>query len=253
MINNKSNELTQYVPKCEWQNDTRQQYIYKKLQDRLNWIESIFEEIVNNAYIKDANEVGIARFEQEFGIVPTSDMTLEDRKSKLLSILRGQGGVTNIAKLKTIASSFECGDIDVITDYKNYKYTVKFTSVKGVPTRLDDVKDSINAVNPAHLLTNYEFNYMRWGELYGNPDNTTPYKWGELKMFTWGDVLNGNIYHNTNYYTKSNLITNDNSNIVTNDGFGIKLVEIDEDIVRLTDENENLLMDENYNSLIFEE
>lgn len=219
MINNKSNELTQYVPKCEWQNDTRQQYIYKKLQDRLNWIESIFEEIVNNAYIKEANEEGIARFEQDFGIVPTSDMTLEDRKSKLLSILRGQGGVTNIAKLKTIASSFDCGDIDVVTDYKNYAYTVKFTSIKGVPTRLDDLKASIEAVNPAHLLTNYEFNYNTWG--YANE-----FTWGEISNFTWQEVMESLLYHNTNYYTKSNLTTNDNHNVVTNDGLNIKLIEI---------------------------
>lgn len=253
MINNKLNELTQYVPKCEWQNDTKQQYIYKKLQDRLNWIEGIFKEIVNNAYIKDANEVGIARFEKEFGITSTPDMTLDDRKSKLLSILRGQGGVTNIAKLKSIASSFDCGDIDVVTDYKNYAYTVKFTSVKGVPTRLDDLKASIEAVNPAHLLTKYEFNYMRWGQLYGDSNNTTPYKWGELNIFTWGDVLEGNIYHNTNYYNKSQLVTNDGFNLVTNDGFGIRLVEIEEDVTRITDENGYLLMDEDNNSLIFEE
>lgn len=227
MINNKSNELTQYVPKCEWKNDTRQQYIYKKLQDRLNWIESIFEEIVNNAYIKDANEIGIARFEKEFGITSTPDMTLDDRKSKLLSILRGQGGVTNIAKLKSIASSFDCGDIDVVTDYKNYAYTVKFTSVKGIPTRLDDLKASIEAVNPAHLLTNYEFNYMRWGQLYGDSNNTTPYKWGELSgIFTWGDVLNSNIYHNTNYYDKYQLITNDGFSLTTNDGFNLKVMEL---------------------------
>ena len=50
---NKYNELTQYVPKRYWENDEIQKLIYEKLSERLNWLEGIFEEIVNNAYIKD--------------------------------------------------------------------------------------------------------------------------------------------------------------------------------------------------------
>lgn len=226
MINNKSNELTQYVPKCEWQNDTRQQYIYKKLQDRLNWIESIFEEIVNNAYIKDANEVGITRFEQEFGIVPTSDMTLEDRKSKLLSILRGQGGVTNVLKIKTIAESFENGEVEIVPNFNKSCYIIKFIDKKGVPQRLNDLYNSIELVNPCHLKIQYEFLFEKWGELYGDSNNITPYKWGELKKFTWQEVLDGDIYHNNDWYVKSELVTEDNSNIVTEDGHTLELIEI---------------------------
>ena len=53
---NKYNELTQYIPKRYWGNDEVQKLIYEKLSERLNWLEGIFEEIVNNAYIKDMNE-----------------------------------------------------------------------------------------------------------------------------------------------------------------------------------------------------
>lgn len=55
-------------------------------------------------------------------------------------------------------------------------------SVKSLPTRLDDVKDSINVVNPAHLGIEYQFKYNTWGELYGDSNNTNPYKWGELNI-----------------------------------------------------------------------
>ena len=49
----------------------------------------------NNAYIKDMNEEALSRIEKEFKIKSTNDMTLEERKEYLLSILRGIG-VTNV-------------------------------------------------------------------------------------------------------------------------------------------------------------
>ena len=81
---NKYNELTQYVPKRYWGNDDIQKFIYEKLSKRLNWLEGIFEEIVNNAYIKDMNEEALSKLEKEFKIKPTNDMTLEDRKDFLI-------------------------------------------------------------------------------------------------------------------------------------------------------------------------
>ena len=61
MMINKYNELTQYVPKRDWGNDEVQKLIYEKLSERLNWLEGIFEEIVNNAYIKDMNEEALSK------------------------------------------------------------------------------------------------------------------------------------------------------------------------------------------------
>ena len=107
---NKYNELTQYVPKRYWGNDEVQKFIYEKLSKRLNWLEGIFEEIVNNAYIKDMKEEALSKLEKEFKIKPDSEMTLENRKEFLLSILRGIG-VTNVERLKNIARSYDCGDI----------------------------------------------------------------------------------------------------------------------------------------------
>ena len=104
IIENKYNELTQYVPKQQWENDSRQQLIYEKLTNRLNWLESIFKEVVDNAFIKTMNEEALSKLEKEFNIIPSLDQTLEDRKAVLISILRGIG-VTNIARIKIIISA----------------------------------------------------------------------------------------------------------------------------------------------------
>ena len=184
---NKYNELTQYVPKRYWGSDEVQKLIYEKLTDRLNWLEGIFEEIVNNAYIKDMNEEALSRIEKEFKIRPDNDMTLEERKEFLLSILRGIG-VTNVEKLKNIAKSYECGDIEVIQNYSSYSIIIKFVSVKGIPKRVNDLKKAIEKVIPCHLGVSYEFKYNILQDLL-------PYTLQEFvdKGLTLNDLLNSDL------------------------------------------------------------
>lgn len=184
---NKYNELTQYVPKRYWGNDDVQKLIYKKLTDRLNWLEGIFEEIVNNAYIKDMNEEALTKLEKEFKVRPYSDMTLEDRKTFLLSILRGIG-VTNVERLKNIAKSHECGDIEVVQNYSSYSIIIKFVSILGIPKRINDLKMTIEKVIPCHLGVSYEFKYNTLNDL-------TPYTLQEFvsKGLTLNDLLDKDL------------------------------------------------------------
>ena len=184
---NKYNELTQYVPKRYWGNDDVQKLIYEKLSNRLNWLEGIFEEIVNNAYIKDMNEEALSKIEKEFKMKPDSEMTLEDRKTFLLSILRGVG-VTNVEKLKNIAKSYECGDIEVIQNHSSYSIIIKFTSILGIPKRLDDLKTALEKIIPCHLGVSYEFKYNILNDL-------TPYTLQEFvdKGLTLEDLLSGDL------------------------------------------------------------
>ena len=184
---NKYNELTQYVPKRYWDNDEVQKLIYEKLSNRLNWLEGIFEEIVNNAYIKDMNEESLSKLEKEFKIKPDGEMTLEDRKDFLLSILRGIG-VTNVEKLKTIAKTYECGDIEVIQNYSSYSIIIKFVSILGIPKRLNDLKKAIEKVVPCHLGISYEIKYNTLNDL-------TPYTLQEFvtKGLTLEDLPSGDL------------------------------------------------------------
>ena len=184
---NKYNELTQYVPKRYWDNDEVQKLIYEKLTNRLNWLEGIFEEIVNNAYIKDMKEEALSKLEKEFKIKPDSEMTLENRKEFLLSILRGIG-VTNVERLKNIAKSYECGDIEVIQNYSSYSIIIKFVSILGIPKRLNDLKKAIEKVVPCHLGISYEFKYNTLNDL-------TPYTLQEFvtKGLTLEDLSSGDL------------------------------------------------------------
>ena len=209
---NKYNELTQYVPKRYWGNDEVQKLIYEKLTDRLNWLEGIFEEIVNNAYIKDMNEEALSRIEKEFQVRPDSEMTLEDRKSVLISILRGVG-VTNIAKLKKVAESFTNGKVDIITDNPHYHFTVKFVSEFGIPPRIEDIKNAIEKIKPAHLSVDYKFKY---NTVYDLRQFTVE----ELRQYTVEELRTKELQHlgSLKYLTDENgnkLIDSKNNKLIT--------------------------------------
>ena len=239
---NKYNELTQYVPKRYWGNDEIQKLIYEKLTDRLNWLEGIFEEIVNNAYIKDMNEEALTRIEKEFKIKSDSEMTLEERKEYLLSILRGIG-VTNIERLKIIAKSYDCGDIEVIQNYSSYSIIIKFVSVKGTPKRINDLKKAIEKVIPCHLGVSYEF-------IYNTVHYLRQYTVRELRQYTVEELRTEELQHSgppKKYYLTDkngiNLVDKENN----------KLIAFSQDLdlskKYLTDENGNKLVDKENNKL----
>ena len=238
---NKYNELTQYVPKRYWGNDEVQKLIYEKLTDRLNWLEGIFEEIVNNAYIKDMNEEALTRIEKEFKIKSDSEMTLEERKEYLLSILRGIG-VTNIERLKIIAKSYDCGDIEVIQNYSSYSIIIKFVSVKGIPKRVNDLKKAIEKVIPCHLGVSYEF-------IYNTVHYLRQYTVRELRQYTVEELRTEELNHLG--LSKKYLRDENGNNLV--DKEGNKLIAFSQDLVlfkkHLTDENGNKLVDRENNKL----
>ena len=242
MMINKYNELTQYVPKRYWGNDEVQKLIYEKLTDRLNWLEGIFEEIVNNAYIKDMNEEALSRIEKEFKIKSDSEMTLEERKEYLLSILRGIG-VTNIERLKIIAKSYDCGDIEVIQNYSSYSIIIKFVSVKGTPKRINDLKKAIEKVIPCHLGVSYEF-------IYNTVHYLRQYTVRELRQYTVEELRTEELNHlglKKYYLTDKNGI-----NLV--DREGNKLIAFDQNLdpseKYLTDENDDYIVDENNDYIV---
>ena len=138
-------------------------------------------------YIEDMNEEALSKLEKEFKIKPASDMTLEDRKTFLLSILKGIG-VTNVEKLKTIAKTYECGDIEVIQNYSSYSIIIKFVSILGIPKRLNDLKKAIEKVVPCHLGISYEIKYNTLNDL-------TPYTLQEFvtKGLTLEDLPSGDL------------------------------------------------------------
>ena len=157
---------------------------YKRLRNEVTLTENQFFVI-----LADKN---IQNHEQDVGVIPDEAADLETRRGRVLSKLRGTGTVTK-TMMKNVAASFVNGDIEITEYPSRYMFSVAFTSKQGIPYNLQDIKDMIEEIKPAHLAVEYIFTYRLWEDVKNDLQN-----WTMVKPYTWEDLL---TFHVRNYLT----------------------------------------------------
>jgi hypothetical protein len=114
------------------------------------------------------------RWEEELALAPVTGQPLEERRSRVISHLRGYGTAT-VPVVKNVAAAFVNGEIDVSEDHSVYTVTIHFIDTRGVPPNLADMQAALRAVIPAHLAIAYDFRYYLASE-------------ARAEGMTWGDV-----------------------------------------------------------------
>ena len=109
-------------------------------------------------FIAFFNEKQVANYERFMELDYKNGWSLQDRKDRIIYTLLSKNIFTPHV-LKEQAKIFTNGEIEVIEDYGNYSFTIKFTSVVGIPQNLDNFKNFIYINKPAHLNFNIEFRY----------------------------------------------------------------------------------------------
>ncbi|MFZ7973221.1 putative phage tail protein [Fusobacterium watanabei] len=109
-------------------------------------------------FIDFFNEKQVANYERFMELDYKNGWSLQDRKDRIIYTLLSKNIFTPHV-LKEQAKIFTNGEIEVIEDYGNYSFTIKFTSVVGIPQNLDNFKNFIYINKPAHLNFNIEFRY----------------------------------------------------------------------------------------------
>lgn len=136
--------------------------------------------VVDQFFI-DTATYGLARWEKICGIPTDETKPIDQRRSVVKSKLRGVGTVT-VALIKSVAESYDNGEVDVTEDSANYTIKVTFVGTRGVPANLQDTQNALREIIPAHLAIQFEFTYLTWDEL--DAANLT---WDELDALnlTW--------------------------------------------------------------------
>lgn len=109
-------------------------------------------------FIAFFNEQQVANYERFMELDYKNGWSLQDRKDRIIYTLLSKNIFTPHV-LKEQAKIFTNGEIEVIEDYENYSFTIKFTSVVGIPQNLDNFKNFIYINKPAHLNFKIEFRY----------------------------------------------------------------------------------------------
>lgn len=134
------------------------------------------QEVLAQFYIETAADWGLDRWEEMLGLSSYAAKPLDQRRSRIIAKLRGMGTVT-VTLVQNVAESYTYGKVAVIEHPGQYGFTVKFVDSRGVPLNINDVKDAIEKIKPAHLAVSYEFTFTTWQE---------------VRALNWGQVKNGN-------------------------------------------------------------
>ena len=134
-------------------------------------------------YVETATESGLALWEQYLNLASSAGKPLDQRRSRIISKIRGMGTVT-VTMIQNVAESYVYGAVQVTDHPETYSFIVKFIDTRGIPANLADVQAAIEEIKPAHLGVIYEFSYMTWNEFDGY--NKTWNAWDALNL-TWDE------------------------------------------------------------------
>ncbi len=150
-------ELIEYLP-FFYRNSVEVLNIQNSINDENEKIQLDLKELLDQLFI-DTATWGIDFWEKYLGIEIDRSESLENRRSRLMTRLRGQGTTTK-EMINNICRSFTGGEVDIIENNENYFFIIKFIGVDGIPNNLNYLKGAIKEVKPAHLNVIYEMKYL---------------------------------------------------------------------------------------------
>lgn len=135
---------------------------------------------LNQFFLLDA-DTSLDHWEKEFGISINNNLSLDERRKRILSKLRGLGTST-IEQIKSICLSY-VEKANVIENNTDYSFTITLISSVGFPTFIMNLLEILEEIKPAHLRCNLKMNSLtndrllfRTTMLFGEEVQVFPYQ-----------------------------------------------------------------------------
>ena len=165
----KVKRLMQHMPKY-YRDIVEIEELQNAIDLQLDELDIMSNEVLKQFFIYTATW-SLPIWERIFGLtVGDTTSNLKERRENIISKLRIYGTTTK-EMIARVAKAFTNGEIEVIEDNPNYSFTIKFTSIVGIPDNLENFKKVVATIKPAHLNFNVEFRYNthnQIGYLYQN-------------------------------------------------------------------------------------
>ncbi|GIN71121.1 hypothetical protein J14TS2_15960 [Bacillus sp. J14TS2] len=115
-------------------------------------------DLLDQTYI-DMSTWSLEIWEEEYGLPNGTGKPTSERRSSIKAKKIGIGTVTKDL-IKAVSEAWYGGQIEVLENYAEYEIGIKFTSNLGVPSNLDDVREALLEIIPAHLTIKFYFSYV---------------------------------------------------------------------------------------------
>lgn len=135
--------------------------------------------VVDQLFAVAASNWGLGRWEQDLGLESYAGKPDDQRRSRVVSKLRGVGTVT-VNLIKSVAEAYDGGTVDVIDQPELYQLTIIFIDTRGIPPNIEDLKEALEEIKPAHLGVVYQYRYLIWNEL-------------DARQITWDELDSLNL------------------------------------------------------------
>lgn len=137
------------------------------------------EDCMNDQFITEATENGVARREKMLKIIPPATDTLNDRKLRLLS--RYNENIPYTRKMLIGMLDSLCGPDGYILQILTSAFTVNVKVELTVKKQEEIIRDTLERILPYNMVFTVELIYNTWAKV-------KPYTWGQLKPLTWKKI-----------------------------------------------------------------
>lgn len=168
-------DLARYVPPFVAELSELAQ-VYRTEGHEAGWLRFTFYDLLDQCFVKTATW-GLVLWEKEYGITTNFFLTYEQRREVILAKMRGQE-TTTVEAVHRAAVSITGVETEVIEEYAEYYFVIRFTGTYGIPPNMQQLIDILEEIKPAHLGFSFQYRYVIWNEL-------RPYVWNDLKVYTW--------------------------------------------------------------------
>lgn len=128
------------------------------LTEKINALAGDFNETIDQCFVNTATTL-LSRYEKIYGLRVEVNRPNEFRRERIRAKIRGVGTTTK-AMIKNVSESFSNGQVEVLERSGDYQFEIKFVGALGIPPNLDDLKDAVEDIKPAHLVVVYSFRYL---------------------------------------------------------------------------------------------
>lgn len=122
------------------------------------------ETLLNESY-PETSTIFLGRYEKDLQIVVDKTKPADQRRSVVISKMRGSGKVSG-SMIKNVAQAYDGGTVDVDVDVPHYTIIITFIDTVGIPPNLDDLKQALEDIKPAHMSLEYKFRYLLIREIH---------------------------------------------------------------------------------------
>lgn len=172
-------EMIKYLPLYERKSNVFKEILIANDREFRN-NEQQLQVVERNIFLDTAIE-SLPIDERDLGIDSVKSLRYDQRREQISSRYRAAFDQTTEDTIKSVASAYSNGEVEVNKTDTAGVYEIKFVGIRGVPNNIDGLKKALDIIIPAHLGLTYLFTFTPWEDF--------KYKtWGSVSDETWNDL-----------------------------------------------------------------